>query len=111
MDNFNKRDALITGGLTILAAGFTAGWFARKFFIENQTVDADDILTYVKEQFLQEGPIEGSWIELTSTPVEKEAIHTDVYYGGISRYEESELVQYEFITDAYTGSILDIYKL
>lgn len=111
MNNFNKRDALIIGGLTILFAGFTTGWFARKLFIENHTVDADDILTHVKEQFLQEGPIEGSWIELTSTPVQKEAIHTDVYYGGVSRYEESELVQYEFIADAYTGSILDIYKL
>ncbi|MDO5457305.1 MAG: PepSY domain-containing protein [Atopococcus tabaci] len=111
MDNFNKRDALILSGLTILFAGFTTGWFARRFLVENQTINADDILDDVKEQFLQEGPIEGSWIELNSTPVQKEALHTDAYYGGISRYEKSELVQYEFIADAYTGSILDIYKL
>jgi predicted small secreted protein len=35
----------------------------------------------------------------------------DVYYGGISRKEDGVLVQYEFIADAYTGTILDLYKL
>lgn len=110
-NDLNKRDALILSGAGILFAGLVSGWFARKYIKEKRPIHADDILDDVKERFLAEGPIDGSWIELTKTPVQKVAIETDVYYGGISRYEEDELVSYEFIADAYTGSVLDIYKL
>lgn len=44
-------------------------------------------------------------------PITKVALRTDVYYGGITRYEDGQLVQYEFLADANTGSILDIYRL
>lgn len=111
MEENNKKQACLALGLGLLAAGFIGGWLTRKAIAEEQALDPDHILDYVKKQFLKEGPIEGSWIEMTQSPSKKVAIETDVYYGGISRYEEDQLVQYEFIADAYTGSILDVYKI
>lgn len=78
---------------------------------KRRTLNADDILEKVKEQFRTEGPLDGSWIELTKVPWKKFAYETDVYYGGISRFEESDLVQYEFIADAYSGSLIDLYRV
>lgn len=107
----NKEEILVIGGLIAFTAGLATGWFANRLMTANQTVHADDILNRVKERFLEEGPIEGSWIELTKTPVKKAALETQVYYGGISRYEAEELIQYEFMADAKSGVVLDIYKL
>ncbi|SHE91105.1 Predicted small secreted protein [Atopostipes suicloacalis DSM 15692] len=82
------------------------------FFVEKKIpVSADRILEMVKKEFKKEGPIEGSWIEMTKVPWEKYNYQTKVYYGGISRFEEGKITQYEFIADAYTGSVMDIYKV
>ncbi|WP_035445228.1 PepSY domain-containing protein [Atopococcus tabaci] len=105
------KETLSLIGAAILGAGFAAGWFARQYAVEKRPIHADDILEKVKKTFLKEGPIEGSWIELTKVPLRKFAYKTDVYYGGISRLEEGELVQYEFIADAYSGSIMDVYRV
>ena len=48
---------------------------------------------------------------MTKVPWEKYNYQTKVYYGGISRFEEGKITQYEFIADAYTGSVMDIYKV
>jgi len=82
------------------------------FFAEKKIpVSADRILEMVKKEFKKEGPIEGSWIEMTKVPWEKYNYQTKVYYGGVSRFEEGKITQYEFIADAYTGSVMDIYKV
>lgn len=94
-----------------LILSFILGLFAFSVYKKKKTMKADDLLKSVKKEFLNEGPIDGSWIELTKVPWKKFAYETDVYYGGISRYEESELVQYEFIVDAYTGSLIDLYRI
>ncbi|WP_051237696.1 PepSY domain-containing protein [Lacticigenium naphthae] len=95
----------------LIGLGALLGWTGHYFYSTKKTINADDILKKVKKHFLEEGPIEGSWIELTKVPLRKFAYDTDVYYGGVSRLEESELVQYEFIADAYTGSIMDLYRV
>ncbi|AGY81308.1 MULTISPECIES: PepSY domain-containing protein [Carnobacterium] len=101
---------ILAGGL-LLGAGLTCGYFLHKLIAEKKAIQGDTILKHVKKVFLKEGSIEGSWIELQKVPLQKFALKTDVYYGGISRIEENQLVQYEFIADAYTGSILDLYRL
>ena len=90
---------------------FLLGLFA--FFLIEQKVpmNADKILNHVKDQFKEDGPIEGSWIEMTKVPWKKYSYDTKVYYGGISRHEEGEVIQYEFVADAYTGTLMDIYKV
>ena len=87
------------------------GFFLYPKVSKKQAIHADSILEDIKSQFREEGPIDGSWIELTKVPWKKFAYTTDVYYGGISRLEENILVQYEFIADAYTGSLIDLYRV
>lgn len=101
---------ILAGGL-IFGAGLTCGYYLHKLITKKRAIQGDTILKYVKQLFLKEGPIEGSWIELQKVPLQKFALKTDVYYGGISRIEEDQLIQYEFIADAYTGSILDLYRV
>ena len=113
--NTSKRDKLLLVGVGLftsgLALGFTSGWLTRKETVEEKPKRADDVLADVKEMFLEEGSIEGSWIEMQPVPYEKFAYKTDGYYGGISRYENRELVQYEFIADTKSGSLLELYRL
>ncbi|MCT2908733.1 hypothetical protein EFT87_08715 [Schleiferilactobacillus harbinensis] len=72
----------------------------------------DHRLQQVKDLFLQEGPIQGSWIESKAHPYTgKNGRTTDVNYGGITRQENGQLRQYEFIMDVPTGQLLDIYPL
>ncbi|MGO3733279.1 MAG: PepSY domain-containing protein [Vagococcus sp.] len=102
----------LTTGMGIgLAIGLIGGATASYWYKKNQTMSADDILEKVKADFLQEGPIEGSWIHFKKEPQQKFAIKSKVYTGGISRIEDGELVQYEFVADAHTGTVLDIYRL
>ncbi|SEK27283.1 Predicted small secreted protein [Carnobacterium iners] len=103
------KNNLIAG--LLFGSGIVCGYFLRRYLQKNVAIHGDTILTSVKRQFLAEGPIEGSWIELKKIPSRKFTLKTDVYYGGISRLEENELVQYEFIADAYSGTILDIYRI
>lgn len=108
-----KRERKYFTPLAIIAlvASFLMGAITF-FFVEKKVpVSADRILEMVKAEFKKEGPIEGSWIEMTKVPWEKYNYQTKVYYGGISRFEEGKITQYEFIADAYTGSVMDIYKV
>jgi predicted small secreted protein len=106
-----KHKEEILGGI-LFGAGLVLGSVVTALCYEQKrTVNGDKILENVKKMFLAEAPIEGSWIELHPVPLSRYSSKTDVYYGGISRKEEDVLVQYEFIADAYTGTILDLYKL
>jgi len=86
------------------------GVIVTRFFGANR-LNPDDILEQVKRQFRQESPIEGAWIEKHAVPFQKFAVKSRVYYGGINRYEDDQLVQYQFVADAETGSVLDIHRL
>ncbi len=90
---------------------FLLGFFAFFLVDRKMPVHADKILNRVKDQFRDEGPIEGSWIEMTKVPWKKYSYETKVYYGGISLLEDGEIVQYEFVADAYSGTLMDIYKI
>lgn len=108
---YDRNREYILGGV-LLGSGIVIGSALTALFLNRKkTVNGDQILENVKKMFLADGPIEGSWIELHPVPLTRFSSETDVYYGGISRKENDELVQYEFIADAYTGTILDIYKL
>lgn len=101
--------------LVILIATFILSFFfgAFTFFLidKNKPINPDRILNHVKKEFRAEGPIEGSWIEMTKVPWSKHSYRAEVYYGGLSRFENGTRQQYEFIADAHTGSIIDLYKI
>lgn len=104
----NKNNTL--AGLLLLATGLVVGAAGALFYHENQPKKANLVLKEVKEQFQNQGTITGSWIDYE--PVEYDLYDSKplVYVGGISRKEDDELVTYNFIADAYTGEILDIYE-
>ncbi|PRY79073.1 PepSY domain-containing protein [Alkalibacterium olivapovliticus] len=105
----STEDWIFVGAVALLS--FVLGVLTFGAVKKHKTLKADDLLKSIKKEFLKEGPIDGSWIELTKVPWNKFAYETDVYYGGVSRYEENKLVQYEFIVDAYTGSLIDLYRV
>ncbi|MGX6961536.1 PepSY domain-containing protein [Vagococcus xieshaowenii] len=108
----NKNNALIGWGLLGAAAiGVVGGVLANKKYQETKNLSPEAILEIVKEHFLSEGPIEGSWINYTQEQLQKFAVTYTTYTGGITRKEGDETIQYEFIADAKTGSILDVYPL
>ena len=92
-------------GLGLLSGVASTIWYHRK-----KTLSADEVLHQIKESFLKEGSIEGSWISFEKEPTRKFAIHSKAYRGGISRSEDGEVVYYEFLADAYTGTVLDITR-
>ncbi|MBC2008019.1 hypothetical protein HCJ72_12180 [Listeria welshimeri] len=92
-----------------VGAGAAAGHLVYHYLLSDKTISGDVILERVKDAFKQEGPIEGSWIQLKKQLYKKFAIDTFVYHGGITCIREGEKKQFEFIADANTGTIIDVY--
>ncbi|MDQ0215739.1 putative small secreted protein [Oikeobacillus pervagus] len=88
------------------------GALAVQQAISNQmSVSAEKILENVKEAFKKDGAIDGSWIQMKPEEFHKLGLQTTVYRGGISRRVNEKLEQFEFIADAKTGTIMDVYRL
>jgi predicted small secreted protein len=94
-----------------VSTGIAAGIALRECMAKRQTVSAETALTNAKAAFKKHGPIQGSWIQMEKQPYKKSFLDYEVYIGGISRLEDNETVQYEFIADSKTGTILDAYLL
>ena len=95
-------------GLGIGAAG---GYFLKERLDASSLISAEKVLKEVKLSFKKEGNIDGSWIGMKPEDYHKHSIHTKVYKGGISRRNNGELEQFEFVADAYTGTVVDVYPL
>ena len=100
-----------TGLLIRIGVGLITGTLTHQLYQRKKTLNPNDILDTVKQAFLKEGPIEGSWIEFSKKPYRQFAVETKIYIGGITRKEDQELVQYEFIADAFTGTVIDLYRI
>ncbi|MBS4195072.1 PepSY domain-containing protein [Bacillus sp. FJAT-49870] len=90
------------------AAGIVGGYCLSKKLNETMPLSGEEVLANVKRAFKKEGKIDGSWLQMKPEDYKKYAIKTKVYRGGISTRQDGERQQYEFIADAYTGSVLDI---
>jgi len=106
----SENKSSFTAGLFLAAGAFVGAWLVSKFY-EKKLVNGDIIVGNVRRLFTVVGTIEGSWIEMEPVYIEQEDFSGYVYYGGITRKEQEELVQYEFYADAKTGAILDLYKI
>lgn len=104
-----KHTSLIAGAL--VAAGAVVGAVVASKWYERRLVDGDVIISNVRRLFTVVGTIEGSWIEMEPVFVENETFTGYAYFGGVTRQEGSELVQYEFYADAKTGAVMDLYKI
>jgi predicted small secreted protein len=94
-----------------VGAGLIAGYAAKELLDQNKTVSPEKVLEHVKSEFKKQGPISGSWIHMKTEPYEKKMLHYNVYKGGISRTANGKTEQIEFIADASTGAILDVYQI
>ncbi|MFD2805006.1 PepSY domain-containing protein [Litchfieldia salsa] len=93
-----------------VGVGFASAYFLNKTITE-KGVSAEKALGNVKDAFKQDGPINGSWIQMVQEEYKKNHILYKVYKGGISREINGMLEQYEFIVDATTGTIIEINPL
>ncbi|TDL34273.1 hypothetical protein E2R51_00715 [Jeotgalibacillus sp. S-D1] len=91
--------------------GLAAGIAISQGTARTASVSADKVLKDVKDQFKQDGSIDGSWIQMKPEEHEILSVKNQVYKGGISRQQGNNLEQFEFIADAKTGTVMDIYKI
>lgn len=105
-----SKTSVLTGVVITAASTFMLGALITNQIKGHRKVRPQSVLARVRKSFEEDGPIEGAWIESKSAPLNRFGLKAAVYYGGITKYEDSELIQYEFIADAYTGTIIDIYR-
>ncbi|MFE8703382.1 PepSY domain-containing protein [Cytobacillus sp. FJAT-54145] len=94
-----------------LGIGLVSGYATKEILTRKTFVSPEKALANAKNTFKELGSISGSWIHMKPEVFEKQHITYNVYKGGISRFVEEVLEQYEFVADAETGTILDVYKI
>jgi predicted small secreted protein len=92
--------------ITGIAVGFAAAYVV-KMQQKPRMISSEKALSLAKAAFLQQAPISGSWIQINPETYEKNNIVYTVYKGGVCRDNE----QYEFVIDAYTGTIIETKPL
>jgi predicted small secreted protein len=90
-----------------VSAGVAGSYIVKEATSRKGTVSPEDILNQVKEAFKKDGPISGSWINMTAEPFLRSPIQHQVYKGGITRTIDGHSELFEFIADAKTGTILE----
>ncbi|MBA4537714.1 PepSY domain-containing protein [Bacillus aquiflavi] len=94
-----------------LGIGFIGGYLTKGLIDEKSTISPEKVLDNVKAAFKKEGPITGSWIQIQSEPYVSKQLQYEVFKGGISRNHNGEKEQFEFIADASTGTVIDLYPI
>jgi predicted small secreted protein len=89
-----------------MAVGFVAAYVVEAKR-KQRIISSEKALSLAKAAFLQQAPISGSWIQTNPETYKKNNIVYTVYKGGVCRDHE----QYEFVIDAYTGTIIETKPL
>ena len=97
--------------LTGVLVGVAASYVAKEAITRNRSLSSDEVLHIAKIAFKEQGPINGSWINM-----EKETLQTSdntfsVYRGGITRLNGDSQEAFEFVSNSDTGEILDVCKI
>ncbi|WP_442595556.1 PepSY domain-containing protein [Neobacillus sp. D3-1R] len=95
-----------------VAVGAISGYATNKYITSQTYLSAEKVLENTKRQFKEQGPISGSWIHMKLEPFQKNHVSYQVYKGGISRNDSNgKPEQFEFVADAKTGTLLDVYPI
>lgn len=96
-----------------VAVGALSGYATNKYISTQTFISAEKVLEGAKNRFKEQGPISGSWIHMKVEPFDKNNLTYQVYKGGISRNSSTNgnREQFEFIADAKTGTLLDVYSI
>ncbi|SEM39240.1 Predicted small secreted protein [Mesobacillus persicus] len=90
-----------------VGTGIASALIVKETATRRGTVSPEEVLDQVKAAFKKEGPISGSWINMTAEPFLRSPIEHQVYKGGITRNLDGRAELYEFIADAKTGTIIE----
>ncbi|HLO12019.1 MAG TPA: PepSY domain-containing protein [Pseudoneobacillus sp.] len=94
-----------------VALGAISGYATNKYISTQSFISAEKVLENAKKLFKEQAPISGSWIHMKVEPFDKNNFTYQVYKGGISRNSTNGREQFEFIADAKTGTLLDVYQI
>ncbi|CAM3915129.1 PepSY domain-containing protein [Lederbergia lenta] len=97
--------------LTGACAGLIGGYLLRTKVNDKMPISGEKVLANVKQAFKKEGRIDGSWLQMKPEDYQKYAIKTKIYRGGITTNTNGTRQQFEFIADAYTGTVLNVYPI
>ncbi|WLR50264.1 PepSY domain-containing protein [Bacillus tianshenii] len=88
--------------------GFASALMVAKK-LDEQFISPEKALKYAKDAFKEKGPVDGAWVHMEPEQVSKFDMTYNVYRGGISSSLHGELKQFEFLVDAKSGTIIDVY--
>lgn len=92
-----------------IGIGIAAGMFLRSK-LTNEHIAPEKALRIVKQNLEPKMTINGSWIHMIPESFEKNNLEYTVYRGGITTLTDDSTIQYDFIVDANSGTILEINK-
>lgn len=90
-----------------VATGFAA-IFTLIYRKQFKYYNSEDILKQVKSRF---NNVEASYILHIPKTHQKFDVETKVFHGGITTIYNDQPKNYEFIADAFSGQIIDIYEI
>lgn len=90
-----------------LGLGLAVGYLLRPT-IGCDRITPERALKEVKKTVARTHVISGSWIHMLPETIERNHISYDIYRGGLSTTTEEGTVQYEFLVDTKTGTLIDL---
>lgn len=96
-----------------IACGFTAGlaggYYLQKA-LKHKKLSPEGALQHVKHAVKQVLHIDGAWVYLTSQDFSKNGLSYRVYKGGLTTKDEQQVQHYDFVVDATTGTVLELFE-
>ncbi|MCK0471276.1 PepSY domain-containing protein [Halalkalibacter sp. APA_J-10(15)] len=93
-----------------LGVGVSIGlWLQNKK--RPQNITPENALKKVKKAMQPTYHISGSWIHMVPETVTRQSIDYHVYRGGISTVNDNGTVQYEFLVETNSGTIIELEQL
>lgn len=90
------------------ACGLAAGAITTAILTNQTLVSSEEVLHKIKKLLNEHGRITGSWIMTKPEIVERNSLSYRAYRGGITCIEDHTSVNYEFLADAKTGTVLEL---
>ncbi|MBU8905244.1 PepSY domain-containing protein [Desertibacillus haloalkaliphilus] len=88
--------------------GLAAGLLIRSNMPTSENLTPEKALKLAKKTLANNVNITGSWIHMIPESLEKNNLNYTVYRGGITTSDQDDTLQYDFLVDAKTGTILEL---
>ena len=95
--------------LTAVSIGFFGGFLVKKA-LDLQPLSPEKALSKVKTAVKEAINIDGAWIFLQKENWTNGKLTYEVYKGGLTETVNDEVLHYDFIADAKTGTLLHLIE-